>query len=372
MDDELIQFKKVTKKFGENVVLNAIDLTIPEGKITGIIGASGEGKSTILKMIMSFYKPTSGEVLYHKKNILKSLSDIRKFFGFSIEDGSFYEKLNVNENLFHFGRLYGIKKSVLNKRVKEIVHLIGLNGAECTLAGDLSLGMKKRLDIGCSLIHNPTILILDEPTADLDPLLREQMIHLIKKINSHGTTVILTTQLLDEVEQMCDRLAILYNETIFEEGTPSKIKRKYKCSNLDKVFQKIFSKKSRKTYQESSKKKTKLKLLKKNEPKKESLISDSSEFKETVEEISKEDDGKDKEKDNLPSRSRGKVAREEEEKKEKEKEEEREKEEDNLKVAREKEKEEEEKKEKEKKERDNLKVAREKEKEEKESKEDEE
>ena len=290
MDDQLIQFKGVTKKFGNNTVLDSIDLTIPEGKITGIIGASGEGKSTILKMMTSFYKPTKGEIYYLRKNILKEIKDIEKYFGLAIEDGSFYEKLSVKENLFHFGRLYGIKRKILKKRANEIISLIGLNKAENTLAQNLSLGMKKRLDIGCSLIHNPTILILDEPTADLDPLLRKQMMNLIKKINSHGTTVILTTQLLGEAELMCDRIIILYNEKVIEEDTPAKIKKKYNSSNLNEVFNKIFSKKDRKTYQESSKKKTRLTLLKKNEPKKESLISDTSELKKAIEKSSEQKD----------------------------------------------------------------------------------
>ena len=283
MDDQLIQFKGVTKKFGNNIVLDSINLTIPEGKITGIIGASGEGKSTILKMMTSFYKPTKGKIYYLRRNILDDLPNISKFFGLAIEDGSFYEKLSVEENLFHFGELYGVKREVLKKRVDEIISLVGLVNAEDTLAQNLSLGMKKRLDIGCSLIHNPTILILDEPTADLDPLLRTQMMHLIKKINSHGTTVVLTTQLIEEADMMCDKIAILYNEKIIIENTPSKIKKKYKSSDLNDVFNKIFSKKDRKTYQEFSKEKTKLNLLKKDEPKKKTLISDTSKLKKEIE-----------------------------------------------------------------------------------------
>ena len=272
MGDELIEFKEVTKKFGKNVVLDSINLKIPEGKIIGIIGASGEGKSTVLKLLASFYKPTKGKIYYKKKNIFHHKKIISRIFGLSIEDGSFYGRLNVKENLFHFGRLYGVKSKVLKKRVEEIIKLIGLEGAISTLAKDLSLGMKKRLDIGCALIHNPSVLILDEPTADLDPLLRKQMAHLIKQINSHGTTVVLTTQLLLEAEEICDGVAILFNEKIVEDGTPSKIKKKYQSKDLNEVFNKLFSKKERKTYQESTKKKSKLKLLKKKEPLKGTLL----------------------------------------------------------------------------------------------------
>lgn len=290
MDDELIQFKGVTKKFGKNKVLDSIELTIPEGKITGIIGASGEGKSTILKLIASFYKPTKGNVLYRKKNVLSDKKTLSRLMGLAIEDGSFYEKLSVKENLFHFGRLYDVKKSTLRKRIEEILSLLGLENAKDTLSKDLSLGMKKRLDIGCSLVHNPGILILDEPTADLDPLLRKQMMNLIKQINSHETTVILTTQLLDEAEDFCDRIAILFNEKIIEQGSPSSIKKKYNSKDLDGVFNKIFSRKERKTYQESSDKKTKLKKHSKNSAIKKSLIPDKKKLDELVEKLKTKDE----------------------------------------------------------------------------------
>ena len=290
MDDELIQFKEVTKSFGKNVVLDSINLTIPEGKIVGIIGASGEGKSTILKLLASFYKPTKGEIFYKKKDIFRHKSIISKLFGLSIEDGSFYEKLSVKENLIHFGRLYGVKASILKKRVEELMNLVGLTYAKDTLAKNLSLGMKKRLDVGCALIHNPSILILDEPTADLDPLLREQMMHLIKQINSHGTTVILTTQLLLEAEDLCDTIAVLFNEKIIEQGTPSKINKKYDCKDLNEVFNKLFSKKGRKTYQEDFEKKTNLKLLEKEKKLKESLIVDKDKLDKLIDKKNSEED----------------------------------------------------------------------------------
>jgi len=289
MDEELIQLKGVTKRFGKNLVLDSIDLVIPEGKITGIIGASGEGKSTILKMLASFYTPNKGVILYKNKSLLKSRKVICHLFGLSIEDGSFYEKLSVKENLIHFGRLYGVKRNLLRKRVDELINLVGLTDAENTLAKNLSLGMKKRLDVGCALIHNPAVLILDEPTADLDPFLRKQMNHLIKQINSHGTTIILTTQLLLEAEEVCDRVAILFNEKIIEQGEPSKIKKKYHSKDLNEVFNKIFSKKERKTYQESSKKKTKIKLLKHGSLKK-SLLKNKDKIDELLEKAKHDED----------------------------------------------------------------------------------
>lgn len=137
---------------------------------------------------------------------------------------------------------------------------MGLENAKEILAKNLSLGMKKRLDLACSLVHNLRVLILDEPTADLDPLLRFQIMKLIKKINLHGTTILFTKQLLEEAERFCDKIAILYNEKIIEDSSSAKIKQKYKVKDLDSTFRKIFSKEERKTYQESKKKKTPLKV----------------------------------------------------------------------------------------------------------------
>lgn len=265
MDDEFIQLRGVTKTFGKNKVLDKINLSIPEGKITGIVGASGEGKSTILKLIASFYKVTSGEVLYLRRNIKNDLVNIKKTFGVAIEAGSFYENLTVHENLFHFGRLYGGKRKSLNRRIKGIIYFIGLTDARNVLAKNLSLGMKKRLDLACALVHKPKVLILDEPTADLDPLLRKQMLKLIKKINSHGTTVIFTTQILEEIDDLCDNIAILYNEKIVEEGELKDVLKKYDTKNMNDVFTRIFSKRDRKTYQESSVEKSTLDLQKHDE-----------------------------------------------------------------------------------------------------------
>lgn len=243
MDDEFIQFKGVTKKFGKNVVLDNVDITIPEKKIMGIVGASGEGKTTILKIMIGFYKPTKGEVLYMRRNIFKEMKGgLKRFFGFATEDGSFYNDLTVKENLFHYGRLYKMKRGDIRKRSAELIDLVGLSHAVHTLAGHLSMGMKKRLDVAISLIHKPQVLIMDEPTADLDPLLRNHMLALIRKIRDNGTTVVITTQLLTEMDKICDKIAILYNAKIVEQGEPAKIRKKYGETDMDGVFNKIFSK----------------------------------------------------------------------------------------------------------------------------------
>jgi ABC-2 type transport system ATP-binding protein len=240
MDDELISFKEVVKRFGRKNIVDGVNLSIPEGKITGIIGASGEGKTTLLKLLAGFYKPTKGEILYSKRKISKE-KEIKNILGFATEDGSFHDRLTVLENLYHFGDLHHVKRKESKERAEELMEFVGLGYARDTLAGNLSMGMKKRLDVALSLMHSPPVLIMDEPTADLDPLLRDKMLELIKKINKQGTTIILTTQILGEMDKICDKIAILFDAKILEQGIPSKIKKKYSASDLDDVFNRIFS-----------------------------------------------------------------------------------------------------------------------------------
>jgi ABC-2 type transport system ATP-binding protein len=241
MNTELIQLKEVVKKFGRNIVLDGVNLSIPENQITGIIGASGEGKSTILKLIVGFYKPTKGEITYLRRSIYNDLTHVSKTFGFATDDGSFYGNLTVKENLHHFGYLYNMKRKEVWTRGKELLDFVGLSEAENTRARNLSVGMKKRLDFACSMMHSPAVLIMDEPTADLDPLLRKQILSMIRILRDKGTTIVLTTQLLEEMDSLCDKIAILHDKKIVEEGEPSAIRAKYRVNNLNDVFEKIFS-----------------------------------------------------------------------------------------------------------------------------------
>ena len=274
MDDELIKFNGVAKWFGRKEVISNLSLTIPENKITGIIGASGEGKTTLLKLLVGFYKPTKGEILYSKRKVLEE-KNLKNIFGFSTEECSFHSRLTVIENLYHFGALHHVRRKELKKRVEEIIDLVELNHARKTIAGDLSMGMKKRLDVAISLIHEPSVLIMDEPTADLDPLLRVKMLDLMKKVNKKGTTIIFTTQILRDMDKVCNKIAILFEKKILHQGNPNTIKRKYGCSNLEEVFNKIFSKEKKEKLNEIKKEDN----LKKKDGNIEKKIKDKEEAK---------------------------------------------------------------------------------------------
>lgn len=221
----------LTKQFGTNLVLRGVDFDVRSGEIFGIIGVSGAGKTTLLNILTGFLKPDQGALFIaepqHTTSIIEHPGLIKRKAGFSTQTPSFYSKLTVLENLEHFGKLYDMEGINLRRRVNALLDLTGLTDAKNTQASHLSGGMQKRLDIACALLHDPDILILDEPTADLDPILRKQLWGLIKQINAKGTTIILASHFLAEIELLCDRIAILQDKHIMEIGTAEELRNIY-------------------------------------------------------------------------------------------------------------------------------------------------
>lgn len=227
MDGSDIEIDNLIKKFGKRLVLDRINLKIPVGSFYGIIGLSGSGKTTLLNILVGFWRPTIGRILYNNQNIFKHRNNFKQMFGFATQAGSVYPTLTIQENMAYFGRLYNMRGSDIAMRTEILLDLVELTGANHVLAEELSTGMQRRLDIACAMIHNPKILILDEPTEDLDPVLRKEILGLLKKINDLGTTIIMTSHMLNEIEAVCDDIAILHNGYIVENGSPIRIKDKY-------------------------------------------------------------------------------------------------------------------------------------------------
>src|SRR3989344_7683306 len=223
-----IQFFNITKIFGKNVVLDHLNMDVPYGDIFGIIGKSGSGKTTLLSILVGFLKPEKGKVFFQGQDLTRMSDSIRQQFGFTAQEGSFYPKLSVKENLEYFGTMYNLSSHELETKIPQILKLVNLVGEEKKLASELSSGMQKRLDIACGIMHDPKVLILDEPTEDLDPLLRKEILKLLKKINKEkNVTIVMTSHLLDEMEQVCTQLAILHNKEIIIEGTLKELKDYY-------------------------------------------------------------------------------------------------------------------------------------------------
>ncbi|MCD4666609.1 ABC transporter ATP-binding protein [archaeon] len=223
-----IEFKDITKIFGKKVVLDGVNLEIPEGEIFGIIGKSGSGKSTLLNLLVGFLRPEKGIVSYKGRDVKKNIANVDEEFGFTAQEGSFYPKLTVKENLEYFGSMYGMPKHEIDEKIPVLLEQFDLSDTLNVLGGNLSKGMQKRLDIACGLVHDPKVLILDEPTEDLDPLLRKEILKLLHKINkNNNVTILITSHLLDEMEILCTKIAILHDKEILESGTVNELKYKY-------------------------------------------------------------------------------------------------------------------------------------------------
>jgi ABC-2 type transport system ATP-binding protein len=235
---ELIQLKGVTKEYKTNKVLENVNLSIKEGDIFGIIGQSGSGKSTLLSLMAGLLRPSNGDVLYYSKlsqqpkSLHRNFKKIKQYIGFTPQHFSFYPKLTVKENLFHFGALHGMQKTKILANAKNLLEFTELYEDRNKLAEHLSGGMQKRLDISCSLIHRPKILFLDEPTADLDPVMQEDIIHLIQEVNSQGITVIISSHHLESLERICDKIAIIHNGRIHSTGDVESIRKPFLKEHL--------------------------------------------------------------------------------------------------------------------------------------------
>lgn len=247
----LILVKSLSKSYRKRLVLKDVDFEVEPGDIFGLIGMSGSGKTTMFQLMSGILKPDAGDVLiksstlFDPKKTKKSLPDyvsvyknqtnVKKNFGFAAQIPSFYEHLTVEENMLMYGSLYGMKTKDTRENMSRLLRLVGLHDELDSIASELSGGMQRRLDIACSLIHNPKVLFLDEPTSDLDPLMRKQIWSLLKEINSKGTTIVLASHILEEVENLCNKVAILHDKKVLGYGTLKELKRVFKRNRIVRI-----------------------------------------------------------------------------------------------------------------------------------------
>ncbi len=235
---ELIEVKEVSKEYNGSSILDAVSLVVEEGDIFGIIGQSGSGKTTLLNIIAGFVEPNEGNVFYvskidhQPKNLTENFQKIKRHIGFTHQHYSFYPKLTVKENVIHFGSLHGVQKGILVENAKAMLEFTGLYEHRNKLAEHLSGGMKRRLDITCSLMHKPKVLLLDEPTADLDPVLQKDIIRLIQEVNKQGITIIIASHHLESLERICTKLVLLHKGKVHSQGDVEEVKKPFLKENV--------------------------------------------------------------------------------------------------------------------------------------------
>lgn len=229
--ETILKVNGLTKIFGKTTILKDISFEVKKGESFGIVGVSGCGKTTMMKVIVGFLMPDMGEVLFRTREVLKSVhkytEEAKMAIGFAPQEPSFYLELTVRENLDHFGALFGIPREERKETIDKLLKKVDLLEAKENLSIKLSGGMRKRLGLIASTIHNPSIFVLDEPTADLDPYSRKQVMKYIKDVNQEGKTVIIASHHLDDLEEMCDRIAIVHKGRLLRVGTPEELKDVY-------------------------------------------------------------------------------------------------------------------------------------------------
>lgn len=229
----VISVKNLTQKFGNSIVLNSVSLMVKKGEILGILGPSGSGKTTLVKAIVGMQTPAEGDitVLDTKIPSLKVISKV----GYMAQSDALYEDLSAIDNLLFFASLYNLKGKEARARAEEVLKLTHLMDHRKKLVRNYSGGMKRRLSLAISLIHEPELLILDEPTVGIDPVLRQEFWQKFYELKNKGCTIIITTHVMDEAEK-CDRLALIRNGKITALETPEQLKKLSGQSTIEGAF----------------------------------------------------------------------------------------------------------------------------------------
>ncbi len=217
----------VSKSYNGSKVLDNVTLSIDEGEIFGLLGPNGAGKTTLIEIVLGFRRRDSGTIKIFGREI-SSREFNKKIIGYVPQEHLLYDNLSGLDNLRYFAGLYGVKTSEFKKRLNKIINFLGID--ENILKKDvskLSGGQRRRVALATSLIHDPKIMIMDEPTTGLDPNVRREFWKLIMSLNEEGKTIILTTHYMEEADELCSRIAIIDNGKILSIGTPEELKKKY-------------------------------------------------------------------------------------------------------------------------------------------------
>ncbi|HOE57551.1 MAG TPA: ABC transporter ATP-binding protein [Bacillota bacterium] len=218
-----LKVENLYKNFGSTKAVDGISFEVNKGEVFGLLGPNGAGKSTTISAISTLIPPTSGEILFEGRNIFTEENSLRQNLGVVPQDIALYPTLTGYENLNFWGNMYGLKGSGLKKRIGEVTEIIGLNGRIKERVDKYSGGMKRRLNIGAALLHNPKLLVMDEPTVGIDPQSRNHILDTVLELNRQGTTIIYTSHYMEEAEYLCSRICIMDQGRIIASGTKEQL-----------------------------------------------------------------------------------------------------------------------------------------------------
>jgi ABC-2 type transport system ATP-binding protein len=232
----MITVRSISKSFGNIEAIKNVSFNINKGEIFGILGPNGAGKSTIVNILNTLIKPDTGDVIIDGINSKEDGETIKLTMGVVPQEIALYEELSAYENLMFWGGLYNIPKQELKANVNNKLEVVDLVNRKDDKIKTFSGGMKRRINIACSLLHNPKILILDEPTVGVDPQNRNHIFEVIERLNNEGMTIIYTTHYMQEAERFCDNIAIIDDGQIIAQGTLKELRIISDIKDVERIY----------------------------------------------------------------------------------------------------------------------------------------
>ncbi|MDH7514575.1 MAG: ABC transporter ATP-binding protein [Bacteroidota bacterium] len=238
--DTTVSVRGLTRDFGSFRAVDDVWFEVHTGEVFGFLGANGAGKTTLIRMLCGLLEPTAGTATVCGLDIRTRTRDVRRIIGYMSQKFSLYEDLPVRANIEFFGGVYGLPRSALKRSIARLTAELQLEEYASAQTRSLPLGIKQRLALGIALLHNPSVLFLDEPTAGVDPIIRRNFWRIIYDIAGRGSTVFVTTHYMEEAEY-CNRLLIMHQGKIIETGSPSELKTRHDRPTIRDVFIRLIS-----------------------------------------------------------------------------------------------------------------------------------
>ena len=235
-DEIIVEVKDLVKKFGRQTVLERLNFNIYKGEIFGMVGPNGAGKSTFISVLTSLLKPSSGDILINSYSVAKQPDKIKSGIGFVPQDIALYPMLSGIDNLKFWAGIYNLKGQIKKDRIDEALEIVKLGDRAGNRVSEYSGGMKRRLNIAVALLHHPRILVMDEPTVGVDIQSRKYILEAVRNLKKEGRTVIFTSHYIDEMESLCDRIAIIDKGRIAAIGTVEGLKKSYDVDNIEEIL----------------------------------------------------------------------------------------------------------------------------------------
>ena len=232
----MIQCESLTKRFGEFTAVDHVSFEVGNGEVFGLLGPNGAGKTTTMRLLSTLLKPTSGTATVAGHDLLREPQKVRASIGVLPEDTGLYDRLTPREHLLYYGRLHRMPEDVLRKRGDELLDIMELKDRANTKVGDFSKGMKQKVALLRAFIHDPPVLLLDEPTAGLDVMSARSIQGFVERFRKEGKAIMISTHNMTEAQKLCDRVAIIDHAKIVAAGTVAELQKRTSQKDLESIF----------------------------------------------------------------------------------------------------------------------------------------